>query len=752
MKMKTTVAKNTNQSTAYRIALFLWKQKNCFVLFLLLLNSSAFAQVALWSPAGLSNYGPTPWAATSTTANITVGGLTRGAGINTTGTPAGNGWGGVNWTGNPTEDATFTVTANPGYTVSFSTLSLSYRRSSTGPNAGTLEYAIGASATTYTVIGPMSFSSTATTGIPIAPVNLSGVSDLQNVAAGTVIKFRIFPTGSTSPVGSWYVLGNTGLNLGGSVGTASNFYATIAQTSSVLCNGQSTGALSTSITGGTGPFTYSWMPSGGTGSVATGLSAGTYTCFITSSISETCTSVFTISQPPVLSSSITAQTSVTCNGGSNGSATVAITGGHPSYTYTWFPAAGTTSIGTNMAAGNYTLNVTDANGCALSRTLSVNQPTAVVTATASSYTVCNGSTVTVTAGGATTYTWSNSVANGTAFTPTGTATYTVAGTNTVSGCVTSATLGIFVNANPTITAVSNSGSMTACSGSATTLSGAGAVTYTWTGGISDGVVFSPTATTTYTVYATDVNGCHGMAVITLTVNANPTITAVSNLTTTSLCDGSMVTLHGTGATTYTWTDGVEDGVAFAPLSTTSYSVFATGANGCNGEAAISLTVNPNPTLIAVSSKTMICKGKSATLTVSGASTYSWNSGETATLSVVSPTATTTYTIVGTDVNGCQDTTLITQNVSLCNGIASEGNLETDVLLVMPNPNNGVFILKTETDLHLVLTNELGQVIQTLSLDDSNAHTWQINNLATGIYFISGANNSLHVQQKIIVTQ
>ena len=111
-----------------------------FSVFLLLLTTSPLLaqQLAYWNPAGLSGYGPSPWAPTTTNGSLTVGGLTRDAGVGLSGTAAGNAWGGVNWVGGSNQDATFTVAATPGFSVSYGTFNLSYRRSSTGPNAGTL--------------------------------------------------------------------------------------------------------------------------------------------------------------------------------------------------------------------------------------------------------------------------------------------------------------------------------------------------------------------------------------------------------------------------------------------------------------------------------------------------------------------------------------------------------------------------------------------------------------------------------------
>ena len=186
----------------------------CLFLMLLFINTSSFSQIAAWNPTGLSAYGPSPWAATSTASNITVGGLTRGAGVTTTSTAAGSAWGGNFWGGASNQDATFTITANAGFSVSLSVFNLSYRRSGTGPATGTLEYSINGSP--YTVIASLSFSSTSSSGAAIGPVDLSTTAALQNVTNPNIITMRVLPTGGASG-GTWYVYTTAGLSVDGTV-------------------------------------------------------------------------------------------------------------------------------------------------------------------------------------------------------------------------------------------------------------------------------------------------------------------------------------------------------------------------------------------------------------------------------------------------------------------------------------------------------------------------------------------------------
>lgn len=720
-----------------------------YVLLFLLITSSVNAQIAIWNPSGLSNYGPSPWAPTTTTTNITVGGLTRGAGVvSTGGSPLANSWGGLNWTGGATEDITFTLTADPGYAVSISTLTLSYRRSNTGPGAGTLEYTFGSSSTTYTVITPVAFTNTISTAA-MTPVNLSTIPDLQNVPSGTVIKFRLHVTGG-SAVGSWYVSGSAGMKLGGTViSTGSAFTSSITQTAPVLCHGQAAATLSVNATGGTLPYTYSWSPSGGTSDVASNLAAGVYTCVVTSASSATTMSTYTVTEPAALSSTISAQNNVTCFNGSNGSATYTVNGGIAPYTYTWSPSGGNTATATNLNAGTYTLAITDANNCALSSSLSITQPAAVtLTATASSPAICNGSSVTVNATGANTYTWTNGISNGVAFSPTVTTTYTVNGTDG-SGCTGSTAISVTVNPLPVVSA-SASPSSTICAGSSLTLSGSGANTYTWTSGVANGVAFVPASSASYTVTGTSVNGCTNTAVRSITVSALPSVTASASPS-VAICAGSPVTLTGSGATTYSWTGGVMNGIAFTPTSSASYTVTGTSANGCSSTAVKSVTVNALPALGATTNKATLCVGQTASLTASGAVSYTWSTTQQTAVIAISPTTTTTYTLSGTGANGCTANLLVVQNVSPCTGLEDVAAAGPEIRFY-PNPNKGSFTVVSEVDMTLSLINSLGESVETISLSGGNEHRLQIEGLSQGIYFLVCRQVSQAVVQKIIVTE
>ncbi|MDX1914062.1 MAG: DNRLRE domain-containing protein [Methylophilus sp.] len=248
------------------------------------ISISAFAAtLAGWDvstmPGGASNFGVSPLAATTASANLTVGGLTRGSAVGTTGTGAARGWGGNTWTSTSAsaaaaanQYATFTVTANSGFNVSFTSISkLDYRRSSSGASSGVLQYQIGSGA--FVDITTLSYPVTASTGSSIAAIDLSSVAALQNVPAGTTVTFRIVNYGGTSSAGTWYVfdVANTtalDLEVQGSVnvGNGSTNGACGTSNGQTLVSAPSTNLCSTGVASavsGTGLWTWTCAGSNG---------------------------------------------------------------------------------------------------------------------------------------------------------------------------------------------------------------------------------------------------------------------------------------------------------------------------------------------------------------------------------------------------------------------------------------------------------------------------------------------------------
>ena len=364
----------------------------------------------------------------------------------------------------------------------------------------------------------------------------------------------------------------------------------ISQTSTIACNGLLTAALSSTVSGGVGPFTYSWSPFGGTASTATGLGAGSYTCTVSSAVSGTTSSVFTVTQPAILVSSIASQTNVTCNGCSNGAITLATTGGTAPYSYTWSPTGGSAATASGLAANTYSCIIKDANLCPASSSPSatITQPASFsITASASSSVICGSGSTTLTASGASTYTWTGGVVNGAAFSPTVSNTYSAMATNSL-GCAASNTAVVTVNVGsiPTISVTSG----VICSGKSYTMVASGAGTYSYTGGSA---VVTPTATMSYSVTGTSSLGCVGSntAVSTVTVNSSPSV--IASTSNSMICSGESAILSAsTSATSYTWNTGaLTMSTSVSPTVTSTYTVNVSNAVACVASSTVMVTVN-----------------------------------------------------------------------------------------------------------------------------------------------------------------
>lgn len=330
-------------------------------------------------------------------------------------------------------------------------------------------------------------------------------------------------------------------------------------------------------------------------------------------------------------------------------------------------SANTSASGLPAGVSTFTMVATTSYGSATCQSLpastSVNVIYPIVDA-GPDQTVCMGQSVILSGSGAQTYTWNNGVTNGVAFVPGGTTTYTVTGT-AANGCTD--TDDVLVTVNTTIP-VNAGQDQTICIGASVVLSGSGAQTYVWNNGVTNGVAFNPTSTMTYTVTGTDANGCQGTDQVVVTVNPLPMVDAGPAQT---VCQGTSVTLNGSGAVSYTWNNGVTNGVSFVPSSTQTYTVTGTNANGCVNTDQVTVTVNPSTSVNAGVDQS-VCQGGSVTLTATGAQTYSWNNGITNGVSFT-PGSTQTYTVTGTNANGCQSTDQVIVTVNPLPNVSAGGN-------------------------------------------------------------------------------
>ena len=390
--------------------------------------------------------------------------------------------------------------------------------------------------------------------------------------------------------------------------------------------------------------------------------------------------------------------------------------GDAANTYHWFDGSSTSSININTA-GQYSVTVTNADGCQNTLTAMVSEYNTTAPEISGNLTICENQTTTLRASGGSSYLWDNGSTQA-MITVNVTGTYSVTSTNSY-GCTATASATVLVNPIPAVDILSMSA---VCKNDNVTLiavSSAG--TYNWNSGQNTAAItVSPAVSSTYTVLVTDENGCTNTASKMITVNPLPQLYVSGQ---TSICQGDTAHLDATGGVSYSWSNGQYDaGINVTAPGT--YTVTATSADGCVAVSHVNVTVNPLPVasvtenvevcrgqqaqlvadapsgctytwstgshqgttsvtepglyrvtvtntnqcsrvyqsvvvvhelpVISIAGETNICQGQSATLTATGATAYSWNNGEVSSEILVSPVNNTTYSVTGTDVNGCSN--------------------------------------------------------------------------------------------------
>ena len=421
--------------------------------------------------------------------------------------------------------------------------------------------------------------------------------------------------------------------------------------SSLICNGSST---TLTANGGT---SYVWNNGATSPSInVSPIADSTYLVTATdvNGCSDTVSTLVQVISNPTGIITSSNGTNFVCNGST---VTLTVTGGG---TYTWNDASTLDSLVVSPTT-NTTYNViVEVGGCSDTATFAVtvnNLPTAIVTG---DNTICVGETTTLTASGGISYSWTTgSTLDSIIVSPTADSSYVVTVTD-ANGCVNTANSTVTVNdlPNPAI-----SGTSLICNGNSTTLTASGGTSYVWNNGsTSPSINVSPIADSTYLVTATDANGCSDTVSTLVQVISNPTANITSSNGTNFVCNGSTVTLTATGGGTYTWNDASTlDSLVVSPIVNTTYSVIVE-VGGCSDTATFAVTVNSLPTVVVTGDNT-ICNGESTTLTASGGTSYTWNTGSTLDSIVVSPTADSSYVVTVTDANGCVNTANSTVTVN-----------------------------------------------------------------------------------------
>jgi|GEM_PF-3051437 len=340
--------------------------------------------------------------------------------------------------------------------------------------------------------------------------------------------------------------------------------------------------------------------------------------------------------------------------------------------YTWNQGLGSGAVQTVSPSVTtiYEVQVTDGNGCTASDQVTLNVNPSPQVLSSPDETICAGTNTSISANGALAYTWDQGLGVGAvqSIAPTTTTTYMVTGTN-AAGCSATDAVTITVNALPN---AAIGGNASICNGDSTFLTASGGAGYTWSNGATTSSQWvSPSAATIYTVTVTDANGCVNTTTETITVNPNPVAVAGPDLT---ICQGDAATLNASGGSMYTWNQGLGAGASqtASPSVTTTYQVVVTDANGCSDIDQVIVNVNPTPQITTNPNQT-ICAGTSTTLTASGGAAYTWDQGLGAgAMQTVSPATNTTYTVTGTDANGCSANSAVTITVNALPNAAISG--------------------------------------------------------------------------------
>ncbi|MBK6821357.1 MAG: SprB repeat-containing protein [Bacteroidetes bacterium] len=620
---------------------------------------------------------------------------------------------------------------------------------------------------TATIIEPtiLSWTATATTD-----VNCNGGNDGTLTATATggtgIINYNLQPTNQTNNTGLF-----TNLTAGTYTVTATDVNGCTLTTTLVInqspaltwtqntatnitCNGGNDGSITTTATGGTGIINYNLQPTNQTNNTGlfTNLAANTYTILATDANGCTISTTLTITEPTLLSITNITNTNPTCVPGNDGSMTITASGGTLAYTYNIGGANQANNVFNNLGAGNYTITVTDANGCTATSTQTIAPPNSpTITAVVTTDVDCNGGnngsiTVTATGGlGALNYNLQPVNQNN----ATGIFTNLAAGVYTMTvadanGCTISSTATII---EPTILSWTTTATTDVnCNGgndgtlTATATGGTGIINYNLqpTNQTNNTGLFTNLTAGTYTVTATDANGC--TLTTTLVINQSPALIWTQNTATNITCnggiDGSITTTAtgGTGIINYNLqpTNQTNNTGLFTNLAANIYTILATDANGCTISTTLAIT---EPTLLSITNITFTnptCvpgNDGSMTITASGGTlAYTYNiGGANQANNVFANLGAGNYTITVTDANGCTATS--TQTIAPPNSPTITAVVTTDV--ACNGGNNG--------SITVTATGGLGALNYNLQPVNQNNATGIFTNLAAGVYTMTVAD-------------
>ena len=464
----------------------------------------------------------------------------------------------------------------------------------------------------------------------------------------------------------------------------------VASSANINCYGANTGSVNLTVSGGTTPYTYRW-----TGGVTTqnrsNLTAGNYSVTVTDANGCTTTNSTTISQPAAVLSSTLTPVEVSCFGGQNGSINTNVTGGTAPYYFNWSNGASIPDIA-NLAAGNYVVTITDANGCSITNSEVIVQPASSLSISASANNIscfgANNGSVTLTVAGGTpayAYSWTVGVTtqnrtNLTAGSYDVTVTDSKECSATAAATITQPVAALNVAA--TTTNINCYGGNTG-NVNLTVSGGTTPYTYSWTGGVTTQNRNNLTAGN-YSVTVTDANGCSTSVATTVTQPTAALNATVASLNPVLCFGGSSGSIHlnvsgGSSPYDFVWSNGATS-QALLNAAAGNYTVSVTDSHACSVTASGVITQPAAALSASLSTSAVNCNGGSngvITSSVSGGTapySFHWNDG-----SVVqnrNNLGAGNYQVVVTDANGCsiQESTVITQPASALNVTEGSNNV------------------------------------------------------------------------------